>query len=156
METNRLGSLKPIAFFVTLALQTTTTGCRSVAISESAARSVTVQFDEGRQRVVDAEYAAAIEHFDAVLDSPTALTADQYVEVLLMRAICRSAAGDLSGAEADIAYASEGGGSPALRLMAEACVLEQRGDTRQAAQKRRQAVRIDRDVIQPTLNKPQI
>lgn len=152
METNRLGHLKPIAFFVTLALQTPAAGCRSVTISPAAARQAAIEFDQGRQRYEQADYAAAIEHFDRVMDSPTALTADQYVDVLLMRSICRTAQDDLAGAEADLAYASEAAGSPALQLIAEASLLEKQGNSQLAMQKRRQAKRIDRSITLPLLD----
>ncbi len=149
MDTTGWGNLKPLAFFVTLALPTASTGCRSLMISEHAARDVTQQFETGRERFLAADYPAAQSRFDSILASPTALTADQYVEVLLLRSICLTVAGDLDGAEADIQHAAQGGGSPALQLIAEACLLEKRGDNQSALQKRRHAVRIDRDVIQP-------
>ena len=104
------------------------TGCRSEAITAAATLASTESFNRGIEAFEVGNFAAARIDLDAALTGQGGLNADQFVEALLKRSICLSAAGEFDAAQTDLDNASQGVTEIDQWLIAEAFFLAKRGD----------------------------
>jgi len=118
-------------------------GCRSEGITEAAALASTESFNRGIEAFEAGHFAAARTALDAALTGQGGLNADQFVEALLKRSICLSAAGEFDAAQADLDNASQGATEIDQLLIAEAFLLAKQGDQAGADQKLAAAKRIN-------------
>ena len=132
--------LKPLTFCALLALLLSV-GCSS---GTTATDVVTAQnaLEQGFDFVRANNVGEALPLLDQAIETG-GLNPDQFAEAMMLRAWCHAKIGDLEKAKQDQTEAEMGSPSPGLICFVNAAILEQEGDTKQAARELAKAIKLD-------------
>lgn len=118
-------------------------GCGGSAVEEETIASAQLSYDQAADAFGAGNYTQARTSLDQALENSAGLNPDVYVDALLKRSICLSAAGEFEAAAADISEAERGATDLAQVHIARGIMFSKQGDDAKAKQEFADAKKLD-------------